>query len=91
MSNALASKITKMDTGRLSIAMEVLNEVFVEFQETKKFIDEKLEHTCSKENTSLEEVTYFSLTRQANIFCCAVPGFNEGTFFIGRALFNMLR
>ena len=40
MSNALASKITKMDTGRLSIAMEVLNEVFVEFQEAKKFIDE---------------------------------------------------
>ena len=50
--------------------MEVVSKVSVEFPETRKFMDEKLEHKCSKENVFIEE---FSLTSQANIFLlCSV-------------------
>ena len=33
-----------------------LNEVKVQFPETKEFIEERLEQECSKENLSAEEV-----------------------------------
>ena len=59
--------------------MKVLNKVSIEFPVTKEFIDEKLEQKCSEENISIKEVTYFSLTSQANIFYGAVSDFNEGT------------
>ena len=58
MSSALASKTetTKMDKRMLSIAIEVLNGVPVEFLETKEFIDEKLEQKFCKEIISIEEI-----------------------------------
>lgn len=52
------------DQGKLNIAIEVLKEMSVEIPETKEFIDEKIEQKCSKENISIEEVIFFSLTRQ---------------------------
>ena len=50
MSSALTSKTEtrKMDKRMLSIAIEVLNGVPVEFLETKEFIDEKLEQKFCK-------------------------------------------
>ena len=64
ISSAIASKTetTKMDKIKLCIAMEVLNEASIEFPDTNEVIDGKLEQKCSKENISLEEVIYFSLT-----------------------------
>ena len=55
MPSALISKTatTKMDKIKLNIAIEVLQEVYVEFLETKEFIDKKLEQKCSKENISM--------------------------------------
>ena len=38
--------------------MEFLNEVSIEFPETKEFIEERLEHKYSEENISQEEVIY---------------------------------
>ena len=67
--------------------LEVLNEVSVKFQETKKFIEEHLEQKCLKENISLEEVIYFSFYKprskelaQKNVFYCLVLGFKAETF-----------
>ena len=48
-----------MEKRKLKITLEVLNEVFVEFLETKQFIEEHLEKKCLKENISVEEVIYF--------------------------------
>ena len=52
MSSPLASKTetTKMDKRKFIIAMEVLNEVSIEFLEIKEFIDQKLEQKFFKEN-----------------------------------------
>ena len=52
MSSPLVSKTetTKMDKRKFIIAMEVLNEVSIEFLEIKEFIDQKLEHKFFKEN-----------------------------------------
>ena len=60
MSSALASKTEtrKMDKRMLSIAIEVLNGVPVEFLETKEFIDEKLEQKFCKEIISIEEIFF---------------------------------
>ena len=35
-----------MKKGKLGILMEVLNEVSIEFPETKQFIDKRLEKKC---------------------------------------------
>ena len=61
MSSALASKTetTKMEKRKLDIAMEVLNEVSVEFPETKELTTKKAEYKCSEENISIEEVINF--------------------------------
>ena len=48
-----------MEKQKLKITLEVLNEISVEFQKTKQFIKEHLEHKCLKENISVEEVIYF--------------------------------
>ena len=42
------TKITKMEKRKLIIAVEVLHEVSVTYPETREYIDEKLEHKCSK-------------------------------------------
>ena len=39
-----------------------LNELFIELPETKQFMEEHLEQKCLKENKSVEEEIYFSLT-----------------------------
>ena len=41
--------------------METLNEVSVEFPETKHILEEHLEQKCWKENISVEEVICFFL------------------------------
>ena len=43
-----------MDIQRLKITLKVLNEVKVQFPETKEFIEERLEQKCLKENVSVE-------------------------------------
>ena len=50
-----------MEKHKIKKTLEILQvfEVFVEFPETKEFIDQKLEEKCSKENISIEEVIYF--------------------------------
>ena len=48
-----------MEKQKLKITLEVLNEISVEFQKTKQFIKEHLEHKCLKKNISVEEVIYF--------------------------------
>ena len=52
MSSPLVSKTetTKMGKRKFIIAMEVLNEVSIEFLEIKEFIDQKLEQKFFKEN-----------------------------------------
>ena len=62
--SALAIKIetTKMEKRKLDIVMQTPNEVSAEFQETKQFIEEHLEQRCLKENISVKDVIYFSLT-----------------------------
>ena len=59
--SVLASKVktTKIEKHKLCIILEVLNEVSVEFPETKQFTDEHLEQKYLKENTSVEGVTFF--------------------------------
>ena len=47
-----------MDKGRLRITSRVLEEVKVQFPETKEFINERLEQDCSKENISMEKVIF---------------------------------
>ena len=47
-----------MDKRRLRIAVKVLDEVKVQFPETKKFISERIEQECSKENIPVEELIF---------------------------------
>ena len=51
-----------MEKLNFKVTLEVLQEVSVEFQETKQFIEEHLEQKCLKENVSVEEVIYFLFT-----------------------------
>ena len=39
---------------RLRITLKVLNEVKVQFPQTKEFIEERLQQECLKENISVE-------------------------------------
>ena len=54
--SALASKTetTKMEKLKINITLKVLNEVSVEFPDTKHFIEEHLEQKHCKENESVE-------------------------------------
>ena len=49
-----------MEEWKLDIAKEALNEVSVEFPETKQFIEENLEQKCLKENVLVEEIFFFN-------------------------------
>lgn len=49
-----------MDKRKLSTAMEVLQEVSIEFVDRKKVIDRKLEQKRSKESMFVEEIIHFS-------------------------------
>ena len=44
---------------KFSIAKEVFNEASVEFPEFTEPKEKKLEQKCSKENISIEKVTFF--------------------------------
>ena len=63
-SSALESKTkntyNKMDKRRLRLALKVLDEVRVRFLDTKQFIEDCIEHKCLKENTSADEVIFFT-------------------------------
>ena len=48
-----------MDKKRLRVALKVLDEIKVQFLETKQFIEECIEQECLKENISAEEVIFF--------------------------------
>ena len=48
-----------MDKKRLRVALKVLDEIKVQFLETKQFIEECIEQECLKENVSAEEVIFF--------------------------------
>ena len=57
LASSALSKIetTKIEKHKIKITLKVLNEVSVEFPETKEFIDQKLEEKCSKENISIDQ------------------------------------
>ena len=48
-----------MDKKRLKITLKVLNDVKEEYPATKKYIEDRLEEDCSKENISIDEVLFF--------------------------------
>ena len=56
-----------MDIRRLKIALKVLDEVKVQFPETKQFIEECIEQECLKENISAEEVIFFYNSRSKEL------------------------
>ena len=49
-----------MDKRQLRVALKVLNEVKVQFPETKQFIEEAIEQECLKESVSADEVVSFT-------------------------------
>ena len=53
-----------MDKRRLRIAEKVLDEVKVQFPETKKFISERIEQECSKENIPVEELIFLFTSQE---------------------------
>ena len=53
-----------MDKKRLRVVLKVLDEVKVQFPETKQFIEECIEQECLKENTSAEELIFFNFCLQ---------------------------
>ena len=55
-----------MDKRRLRIAEKVLDEVKVQFPETKKFISERIEQECSKENIPVEELIFLFTCQEVN-------------------------
>ena len=55
-----------MDKRRLRIAVKVLDEVKVQFPETKKFISERIEQECSKENIPVEELIFLFTSQEVN-------------------------
>ena len=55
-----------MDKRRLRIAEKVLDEVKVQFPETKKFISERIEQECSKENIPVEELIFLFTSQEVN-------------------------
>lgn len=55
--SALTSKTetTKMEQQKLNVVLEVLNELFAVFLETKQFAEKHLQQRCLKENISAED------------------------------------
>ena len=47
-----------MDKRKFRVALKVLDEVKVQFQETKQFIEECREQECLKENISADKVIF---------------------------------
>ena len=55
----------KMDKWGLRTTLKVLNEVKVQFPETKEIIEVRLEQECLKENVSVEEVVFLFTSLEA--------------------------
>ena len=55
----------KMDKWGLRTALKVLNEVKVQFPETKEIIEARLEQECLKENISVEEGVFLFTSLEA--------------------------
>ena len=47
-----------MDKRRLRVALKVLDEVRVQFLDTKQFIEDSIEQECLKENIYADEVIF---------------------------------
>ena len=58
-------RVVKMDKKRLKITQKVLNDVKEEYPATKKYIEDRLEEECSKENISVDEIIFLSTYREA--------------------------
>ena len=72
-----------MEKRKLTITLKVLDIVKVQFSQTKKFIEERLEQECLKENISVEEVIFVFTSlelAQKNIFYFIMLGFKAETF-----------
>ena len=52
------------DKKRLKITLKVLNDVKQEYPETKKYIEDRLEEECLKENISVDEVIFLFTCRE---------------------------
>ena len=54
-----------MDKKRLKIVLKVLNDVKEEYPRTKKYIEDRFEEECSKENISVNEVIFLFTYQEA--------------------------
>ena len=54
-----------MDQKRIRIAIKVLDEIKTEFPETTDFVDDRLEQQCSKENMTVEQVSFLFICLEA--------------------------
>ena len=54
-----------IDKKRLKITLKVLNDVKQEYPGTKRYIEDRLEEECSKENVSVDEVMFLFTYREA--------------------------
>ena len=75
----------KMEKRKLTVTLKVLDKVKVQFSQTKKFIEERLEQECLKENISVEEVIFVFRSlelAQKNIFYFVMLGFKAETFWL---------
>ena len=54
-----------MDKKSLRITLKVLNNVKEDYPSTKKYIEDRLEEECSKENISVDEVIFLFTYRKA--------------------------
>ena len=63
-----------------------MDDIKAEFSGTKKYIEERLEEECSKENISMDEVIFLFTYQEANsqhrknTFYFVMLGFKEGMF-----------
>ena len=54
-----------MDKRRLKITLKVLNDEKQEYPGTKRYIEDRLEEECSKENITVDEVFFLFTYREA--------------------------
>ena len=54
-----------MDKKRLKITLKVLSNVAQEYPGTKRYIEDRLEEECLKENISVDEVIFLFTYREA--------------------------
>ena len=81
------TRVVKMDKKRLKITLKVSNDVKKEYPATKKYIENRLEEECPKENIQLEEVIFLfpywevkELASTEKTFYFVVPSFKAERF-----------